>query len=158
MFDVKYDGLNTYLRYKHDDNQTYGTFMLKVDGIKWKDILNIPQSKQISSLIGSSKTFLTKIITKEVNGRLLSDIKSTPFSKSDTLSNEFSSLTNYKPTNRKFLPETIRLGQDKKQKSKQDSISSPLQQTDSRISDRNDMKSLDISSPTTPLSISKLIP
>ena len=165
VFDVKYDGLNTYLRYKHDDNQTYGTFMLKVNGTKWKDILNMPQSKQISSFIGSSKTFLTKIVTKVVNGHLLSDIKSTPFSKSDTLSNEFSSQTNYKPTNRKFLPETIRLGQDKKQKSKQrghyvsqDSISSPLQQTDSWISDRNYMKSFDPSSPTTPLSISKLIP
>ncbi len=86
--------------------------MLKVNGTKWKDVLNMPQSKQISSLIGSSKTFLTKIVTKVVNGHLLSDIKSTPFSKSDTLSNEFSSQTNYKPTNRKFLPKTIRLGQD----------------------------------------------
>ncbi len=139
--------------------------MLKVNGTKWKDVLNMPQSKQISSLIGSSKTFLTKIVIKVANGHLLSDIKSTPFSKSDTLSNEFSSQTNYKPTNRKFLLKTIRLGQDKKQKSKQrghyvsqDSISSPLQQMDSWISDRNYMKSFDQSTPTTPLNIRKLKP
>ncbi len=121
--------------------------MLKVNGMKWKDILNIPQSKQFSSLIGSSKTFLTKIVAKVVNGHLLSDIKSTPFSKSDTLSNEIASQNNYKTTKRKFIPKTVRLGQDKKQKSKQrghyasqDSISSPQQQMESWIRDRNDMK------------------
>ena len=137
--------------------------MLKVNGMKWKDILNIPQSKQFSSLIGSSKTFLTKIVAKVVNGHLLSDIKSTPFSKSDTLSNEISSQNNYKTTNRKFIPKTVHLGQDKKPKSmqrgqyvSQDSISSPQQQMESWITDRNNMKSFDQSSPTTPLNLRKL--
>ncbi len=120
VLDVKYDGLNTYLRNKHD-------------------------------------------VAKVVNGHQLSDIKSNPFSKSDTLSNEISSQNNYKTTNRKFIPKTVHLGQDKKPKSmqrgqyvSQDSISSPQQQMESWITDRNNMKSFDQSSPTTPLNLRKL--
>ncbi len=36
IFNVKSDGLNSYLRFKHDDNQTYGTFMLKVNGTNYE--------------------------------------------------------------------------------------------------------------------------
>ncbi len=138
VFNVKYDGLNSYLRFKHDVNQTYGTFMLKVNGTKWKDTLKIPHHQQISSFLGSSKNLLKTI----VNGKILSDVKSTPDSEFHTSVNPFRSHNKHKPTNNKFLPGIIRLGQDKKRKTKpkghyghQDSIFSP--QTNLEASDNN---------------------
>ncbi len=120
IFHVKNDGLNSYLRFKQDDNQTYGTFMLKVNGTKWKDTLKLPHPQQISNLFESSKHNILKLVTKIVNGNILSDVKATPNSQSDT-SDQFKSLTKQNPTNRKYLPGIIRLGQDKKQKIKQNS-------------------------------------
>ncbi len=117
IFHVKNDGLNSYLRFKHDDNQTYGTFMLKVNGTKWKDTLKLPHPQQISHLFGSSKNIINKLVSKIVNGNILSDVKATPNSQSD-MSDQFQSLNKQNPTNRKYLPGIIRLEQDKKQKIK----------------------------------------
>ncbi len=143
IFNVKSDGLNSYLRFKHDDNQTYGTFMLKVSGTNMKDTLNIPNLQDISSLLGSSRSFLNKIVTKVVNGNLLSDVKAIPDTQTDTSSNEFLSQSNYKTTSRKFLPGIIRLGEGRKQN------------MDYSKSHRN-MKSLVPTSTTTPLNLRKL--
>ncbi len=143
IYNVKSDGLNSYLRFKHDDNQTYGTFMLKVNGTNMKDTLNIPNLQETSSLLGSSRSFLKKIVTKVVNGNLLSDIKAIPDTQTDTSSNEFLSQSNYKTTSRKFLPGIIRLGEGRKQN------------MDSSKSHRN-MKLLVPTSPTTPLNLRKL--
>ncbi len=110
IFHVKYDGLNSYLKFKHDVNQTYGTFMLKVNGTKWKDTLKLPHPQQISNIFGSSKNIVNKLVTKIVNGNILSDVKAT--SNSPT-SDQFQSLNKDNPTNRKYLPDKIRLGQDK---------------------------------------------
>ncbi len=117
IFHIKYDGLNTYLKFKHGVNQTYGTFMLKVNGTKWKDTLKLPHPQQISHLFGSSKNIVNKLVTKIVNGNILSDVKATPNSQSDT-SDQFQSLNKHNPTNRKYLPDKIHLGLDKKQKIK----------------------------------------
>ncbi len=100
MFHVNYDGLNTYLRFKHDVNETFGTFMLKVNGTNWKDTLNLPNAKKF---FASSKSFFSKIVTKVVNGNTLYDLKDIPDSKSD------------KPTNRKYRPERVLQGQDRRQ-------------------------------------------
>ncbi len=143
IFNVKSDGLNSYLRFKHDDNQTYGTFMLKVSGTNMKDTLNIPNLQDISSLLGSSRSFLNKIVTKVVNGNLLSNVKAIPDTQTDTSSIEFLSQSNYKITSRKFLPGIIRLGEGRKQN------------MDSSKSHRN-MKSLVQTSRTTPLNLRKL--
>ncbi len=120
IFHVNQDGLNTYLRFKHDVNQTYGTFMLKVNGTKWKDSLKLPHPQQMSSLFRSPKTSLNKIVTKVVNGIIRSDVNAIPDSQSD------------RPTNRKYRPEIIGLGQDRKQQTKpgrhhisQDTVFSP---------------------------------
>ncbi len=147
IFHVKKDGLNSYLRFKQDDNQTYGTFMLKVNGTKWKDTLKLPHPQQISNLFESSKNIL-KLVTKIVNGNILSDVKATPNSQSDT-SDQFQSLKKQNPTNRKYLPGIIRLGQDKIQKIKpkshyvrQDSIFSSRTnlEPDKKDSDRKFLK------------------
>ena len=116
VFSVKYDGLNSYLRFKHNVNETYGTFMLKVDGTKWKDILKLPNLQQLSSVFGSSKAFVNKLVTKVVNGNLLSNVKTITDSQSDTSANQFLSHDKHRPTNKKFRPEVIRLGQDRKLK------------------------------------------
>ncbi len=139
IFNVKSDGLNSYLRFKHDDNQTYGTFMLKVNGTDMKDTLNIPNLQEISSLLGSSRSFLNKIVAKVVNGNLLSDVKAIPDTQTDTSSNEFLSQSNYKTTSLGI----IRLGEGRKQN------------MDSLKSHRN-MKLLVPTSPTTPLNLRKL--
>ncbi len=55
-------------------------------------------------------------MTKTVNGNILSDVKATPNSQSDMMSDQFQSLNRQNPTNRKNLPDIIHLGQDKKQK------------------------------------------
>ncbi len=143
IFNVKSDGLNSYLRFKQDDNQTYGTFMLKVNGTNMKDTLNIPNLQETSSLLGSSRSFLNKIVTKVVNGNLLSDIKAIPDTQTDTSSNEFLSQNTYKP-NRKFLPGIFSLGEGGKQN------------MDSWKKNRNGMKSFVPTSPTTPLNLRKL--
>ncbi len=91
--------------------------MLKVNGTKWKDTLMLPHHQQISNLFESSKHNILKLVTKIVNGNILSDVKATPNSQSDT-SDQFKSLKKQNPTNRKYLPGIIRLGQDKKQKIK----------------------------------------
>ncbi len=116
VFNVKYDGLNSYLRFKHDINQTYGTFMLKVNGTKWKDTLNLPSPQQIPSLLGSPKSFVNKVVTKVVNGNILSDAKATTNPQSDMSGHQFLAHDKHMTTNRKFRPEIIRLGQDRKQK------------------------------------------
>ncbi len=144
IYNVKSDELNSYLRFKHDDNQTYGTFMLKVNGSNMKDTLNIPNLQEISSLLGSSRSFLKKIVTKVVNGNLLSDIKAIPDTQTDTSSNKFLSQRNYKSSNRKFLPGIIRLGEGRKQN------------MDSWKRNRNGMKSFVPTSPNTPLNLRKL--
>ncbi len=51
VFNVEYDGLNSYLRFKHDVNHTYGTFMLEVNGTKWKDTLKIPHHQQMVQIM-----------------------------------------------------------------------------------------------------------
>ncbi len=134
IFHVKHDGLNSYLRFKHDDNQTYGTFMLKVNGTKWKDTLKLPHPQQISHLFGSSKNIL-KLVTKIVNGNIRADVKATPNSQSD-MSDQFQSLNRQNPTNRKYLPDIIHLGQDKKQKIKP---KSHLVRPDSTFSSRTNL-------------------
>ncbi len=148
IFHIKYDGLNTYLKFKHGVNQTYGTFMLKVNGTKWKDTLKLPHPQQISHLFGSSKNIVNKLVTKIVNGNILSDVKATPNSQSDT-SDQFQSLNKHNPTNRKYLPDKIHLGQHKKQKIKpkshfvhQDSILSSQTNLapNKKDSDRNFLK------------------
>ncbi len=144
IYNVKSDGLNSYLRFKHDDNQTYGTFMLKVNGSNMKDTLNIPNLQEISSLLGSSRSFLKKIVTKVVNGNLLSDIKAIPDTQTDTSSNKFLSQNNYKSSNKKFLPGIIRLGVGRKPN------------MDSWEKNRIGMKSFVPTSPTTPLKLRKL--
>ncbi len=144
IYNVKSDGLNSYLRFKHDDNQTYGTFMLKVNGSNMKDTLNIPNLQEISNLLGSSRSFLKKIVTKVVNGNLLSDIKAIPDTQTDTSSNKFLSQNNYKSGNRKFLPGIIRLGVGRKPN------------MDSWKRNRNGMKSFVPTSPITPLNLRKL--
>ncbi len=144
IYSVKSDGLNSYLRFKHDDNQTYGTFMLKVNGSNMKDTLNIPNLQEISSLLGSSRSFLKKIVTKVVNGNLLSDVKAIPDTQTDTSSNKFLSQRNYKSSNRKFLPGIIRLGEGRKQN------------MDFWKRNRNGIKSFVPTSPTTPLNLRKL--
>ncbi len=103
MFHVNYDGLNTYLKFKHNVNETLGTFMLKVNGTKWKDTLNLPNAQK---LFDSSKSFLTKIVSKVVNGNILYDLKDIPDSKPD------------KPTSRKYRPEIVLQGQDRRQQTK----------------------------------------
>ncbi len=108
-----------------------------------KDTLNIPNLQEISSLLGSSRSFLNKIVTKVVNGNLLSDIKAIPDTQTDTSSNEFLSQSNYKRTSRKFLPGIIRLGEGRKQN------------MESSKRHRN-MKLLVPTSPTTPLNLRKL--
>ena len=111
VFNVKYDGLNSYLRFKHDVNQ----IMLKVNGTKWKDMLKLPSAQQTPSLFGSSKAFVNKMVTKVGNGNILSDVKTTTDSLSDMYVHRFLSHDKHKPTNRKFRPEIIHLGQDRKQ-------------------------------------------
>ncbi len=64
--------------------------------------------------MGSSKNLLKKI----VNGKILSDVKATPDYESHTSFNPFRSHNKHKPTNNTFLPGIIRLGQDKKRKTK----------------------------------------
>ncbi len=118
IFNVKSDGLNSYLRFKHDDNQTYGTFMLKVNGTKWKDTLKLPHPQQISSILESTKNSVKKVVTKISHGSILSDVTAYPDPQSDTSVNQFLSHDTHKSTNRKFRPEVIRLGQDKTQKPK----------------------------------------
>ncbi len=118
VFDVKSDGLNSYLRFKHDVNQTYGTFMLKVNGTKWKDTLKLSHPQQISSILESTKNSVKKVVTKISHGSILSDVTAYPDPQSDTSVNEYLSHNAYKSTSRKFRPEVIRLGQDKTQKPK----------------------------------------
>ncbi len=160
VFNVKYDGLNSYLRFKHDVNQTYGTFMLKVNGTKVKDILKLPHPQQIPNLLGSPKAFINKVVTKVINGNILSDLKT---SKSDASPNQFLSQNHYNPTSTKLRPKKIH---DKTQQTKlkdhyvrQDSTFSSQQQTDSGIRDRNDVTSFvpkKTNSLTTPLNLCKL--
>ncbi len=118
--------------------------MLKVNGTNMKDTLNIPNLHETSSLLGSSRSFLNKIVTKVVNGNLLSDIKAIPDTQTDTSSNEFLSQNTYKPSNRKFLPGIFSLGEGGKQN------------MDSWKKNRNGMKSFVPTSPTTPLNLRKL--
>ncbi len=95
--------------------------MLKVNGTKWKDSLKLPHLQQIiSSLFRSPKTSLNKIVTKVVNGNIRSDVNAIPDFQSD------------RPTNRKYRPEVIGLGQDRKEQTKprshhisQDTVFSP---------------------------------
>ncbi len=117
VFDVKSDGLNSYLRFKRDVNQTYGTFMLKVNGTKWKDTLKLSHP-QISSIFESTKNNFNKVVTKISHGSILSDVKVDSDPQSDTSVNQFLSHNTHKPTNRKFRPAVIRLGQGKTQKPK----------------------------------------
>ncbi len=118
VYDMKSDGLNSYLRFKHDVNRTYGTFMLKVNGTKWKDTLKLSHPQQISSIFESTKNSVKKVITKISHGSILSDVIADPDPQSDTSANQFLSHNTYKSTSRKFRPEVIRLGQDKTQKPK----------------------------------------
>ncbi len=113
--------------------------MLKVNGTKWKDTLKIPHHQLISSFFGSSKNLLNTI----VNGKILSDGKATYNSQFHTSINQFLSRNKHKPTNNKFLPGIIRLGQDKKRIPKpkghygpQNSIFSP--QTNLEASNKKD--------------------
>ncbi len=78
--------------------------LLKVNGTKVEDILKLPHPQQISNLIESSKPFVNKIVTKVVNGNILSDMKT---SQSDTSPNQFLSQNNYKPTSTKHRPKII---------------------------------------------------
>ncbi len=94
--------------------------MLKVNGTKWKDSLKLPHPQQMYSLFRSPKTSLNKIVTKVVNGNIRSDVNGIPDFQSD------------RPTNRKYRPENIRLGQDRKEQTKprthhisQDTVFSP---------------------------------
>ncbi len=118
VFDVKSDGLNSYLRFKRDVNQTYGTFMLKVNGTKWKDTLKLSDPQQISSIFESTKNNFNKVVTKISHGSILSDVKVDSDPQSDTSVNQFLSHNTHKSTNRKFRPAVIRLGQGKTQKPK----------------------------------------
>ncbi len=89
VFDVKSDGLNSYLRFKHDVNQTYGTFMLKVNGTKWKDTLKLSHTQQISSILKSTKNSVEKVVTKISHGSIHSDVTADPDPQSDTSVNQY---------------------------------------------------------------------
>ncbi len=106
MFHVNYDGLNTYLRFKHDVNETFGTFMLKVNGTNWKDTLNLPNAQKF---FASSKSFFSKIVSKVLNGNIHSGVKAIPDSQSDTSSTSFLS---------RNRPKVVGLGEERKQQTK----------------------------------------
>lgn len=62
VFDVQYDGLNALLRFKHDENQTLGTFMLKVNGTNLIDRVKLPRLPKMSGTESPVKSLFSQIM------------------------------------------------------------------------------------------------
>ncbi len=101
VFNIKYDELNLYLQFKHENNQTFGTFMLKVNSTKWKDTLKLPNPQQLTII-----NPLTESIYQKELLRLRQETKNDIKMSVCTQNSIFSSQNNL-ARDRNFLKEVI---------------------------------------------------